>query len=105
MSEPTLFDPSPGLVRRDHQATAQAAAVDVYPRSGTQRYRVLLDIFAAGEEGRTRDEIAEGLNMSPNTVRPRVKELLDAGWITTNGQTRPSLLGRHAEVLIVTDRA
>jgi len=94
-----------GLVRRDHQATSKAAALDVYPRSGTQRRAVLLRIYREGDVGMTRDEVAAELDMSPNTARPRIKELIDAGWVEANGQVRPTPLGRAAEVLVTTNRA
>lgn len=103
MTDP--YADSEGLVRRDHQATSKAAALDVYPRSGTQRRLVLLYIYREGDLGATRDEVALELDMSPNTVRPRIKELIDAGWVETNGQMRPTPLGRAAEVLIATERA
>lgn len=97
--------PAPGLARHDHQATAKQAALEVFPRTGTQRRRILIELYAAGSFGRTRDELAERLNLSPNTVRPRVVELLDGKWIEPNGQTRNSSSGRPAEVLTLTEKA
>jgi len=105
--EPPLWNPGEdheGLARRDHQATAKLAATLVMPYSGTQRKRVLNAVWRAGIAGATRDEIAERLGMSPNTVRPRVVELVEHGWIEPDGRTRPTALGRLAEVLVLTER-
>jgi len=104
MTHPTLpFDDRPGLVRRDHQLTAKLAALDVLPRSGTQRRRVFDELWRAGPFGRTRDELATRLLMSQNTVRPRVKELIDGGLVEPSGQLRPSSMGHPAEVLVLTE--
>lgn len=94
-----------GLVSRHHGATAHLAAALVMPHTGTQRKRVLVAIWRAGEHGATRDELAARLGMSPNTVRPRVRELVEHGWVEPNGRTRPTPLGRLAEVLVLTERA
>jgi predicted ArsR family transcriptional regulator len=96
------FGDEPGLWRRDHQATARQAAFEVMPRTGTQRREILRELYRAGRHGWTRDEIAERLELSPNTVRPRVKELIDGGWVEASGETRPSAMNREAEVLVVT---
>lgn len=93
-----------GLARRDHQDTSKVAAALVFPRSGTQRKRVLAAVWRA-PTGATRDELAATLGMSPNTVRPRVKELIDGGWVEPSGFTRPTPLGRDGEVLFVTAKA
>ncbi|GAC1524673.1 MAG: hypothetical protein NVS3B1_12740 [Marmoricola sp.] len=89
-----------GKSRRDHSATAKAAALDVMPRTGTQRRRVLDFMLAQWPDGMTRDEIAVYLEMSPNTVRPRVKELLDGGFLGTGNETRRSAMGKLAEVVV-----
>lgn len=90
-----------GLVSRKHGATSRNAALGVKPRSGTQRAHVLDLIVGASSHGLTRDEITFVSGMSPNTVRPRVKELLDGGHIYhPEGFVRKSTMGHDAEVLV-----
>lgn len=91
-----------GLARADHQGTAKAAAVAVFPRSGSLRKKVLGAVWRAGQHGATRDELAASLDMGPNTLRPRVKELIDGEWVEASGRTRPSDSGRASEVLVLT---
>jgi len=60
----------------------------------------------AGDKGQTREEIAEKLELSGDTVRPRVKELLGEAknWtdplVRRNGETRKTKSGLSAEVLV-----
>lgn len=94
-----------GQVSHAHGATARAAARDVTPRTGTQRRMILEWISGQGQRGATRDELATWSCKSPNTVRPRVKELLDGGYVEVKpGATRESLAGRQSEVLIATTK-
>lgn len=76
---PAVDQPTEGLVSHSHGETAHAAALEVRPRTGTQRHRVLGCIEGAGSRGVTRDAIAAQLEMSPNAVRPRVRELIQGG--------------------------
>lgn len=94
-----------GKARRDAPATSKAAAIKVAPRSGTQR-RTLLDRLAQlGTYGATRDELAESLGMTPNTVRPRLVELMEGGFAYVDpNQQRPSASGEPAEVLRATEK-
>lgn len=86
--------------------TSRKAALANYPRQGSQRQKVLLQVaFMSGtrERGVTRDELADRLGMSPNSVRPRVAELVEGGWVRESGRTRKTPLGRDAAVLEMTE--
>lgn len=83
--------------------TSRQAAFDNYPRSGTQRRRVLDAIRNAGDDGMTRDEVAGTLGLSSNSVRPRVKELLGAALIRESGKRRLTQTGSMAAVLVAVD--
>ena len=75
------------------------AAADIRPHLMTLRQRVLL--FVAGRAaGATRDEIADGLKMNANTVRPRVVELIENGNLRESGEFRRTASGRKAAVLV-----
>lgn len=81
-------------------ATSLAAAVDNYPRSGTQRQAVLDAIVAAENEGRTRDELVAHLGLLDSATDARVWELLRDGLIERSGEKRRTRSGSNAEVLV-----
>ena len=90
-----------GLVSTRHGETAYRAMVRNRPKVGSQRGRVLTFIEDSGRYGATRDEISTGLGMSPNTVRPRVRELLDGAHVfVSRFLKRTTGLGNAAEVLV-----
>lgn len=82
-------------------ATSRKAALDNYPRSGSQRHRILL---ALRNRGMTREEIEFALQLSGNAVRPRVDELMKGGWVEATDRTRKTTLGSDAEVLVATTK-
>lgn len=94
--------------------TSRQAAIDNYPRKGGQRHTILT-VFAAqipmGNPepdgslvylGYTRDELERITSLSGNAVRPRVKELLDGGYLEETEDTRPTRTGSEATVLQIT---
>jgi hypothetical protein len=83
-----------------HSETSRQAAIDNYPRTGTQRRAVLEAVSEAGHEGRTREELALGLRFPLNSVLPRVVELLDAGLVVETTRTRLTSTGSRAAVLV-----
>lgn len=87
------------LVRNDARATSRNAALRAYPRSGTQRERVL-NLLKNVSNGLTDDEIAHSLALSPNAARPRRVELVAGGWVKDSGVRRPSLCGSPAVVWV-----
>ena len=95
----------PGKVSRQHGDTARLAALQVRPRTGSQRARVLDLIQSFNEWGLTRDEISQILSLSPNTVRPRVRELVEGGHVVVSDQRRKTVTGADAEVLVASRHA
>lgn len=73
-----------GLFQR-HSETSRQAAIGNYPRSGTQRARVLL-LLASGPH--TDNELVDLTGLSPSSVRPRRVELVEAGLVEDSGQRR-----------------
>jgi hypothetical protein len=92
-------------------ATSRAAALRNFPRSGSQRLDVLHRVAREGAGGATRDELVLWLGRSPQSVTPRVKELLEAGWLETklhddgSAAMRRTRSGADAQVLVLTARA
>jgi hypothetical protein len=94
-------------------AESRKAALANFPRSGTQRYAILVMVTRRGGAGLTRDEVV-ALNTKgwpPNVVTPRIKELVEGGWLETkrdgggNVVTRDTRAGQEAAVLVATARA
>lgn len=93
-----------GKFRAGQSDTARKAAIQNYPRSGTQRHMVLMAIVLAGEEGRTSDEISRDYEIRLYTVKPRIVELREGGWIEMNGKMRPSETGAGVDVHVATEK-
>jgi hypothetical protein len=84
------------------QETSRKAAFAVYPRSGTQRSRVLLSLAHRVVGGMTREELEEHLGLGGNSVHPRVLELIEGGWVYETPDRRLTRAGHEAVVLRVT---
>lgn len=80
--------------------TSRRAALANYPRSGSQRLTVL-EVIAANvwRGGITREEIATATYLSGDAVRPRVRELIDGGWVVEGEETHLTKAGNDAHVL------
>lgn len=95
----------------DQAPTSQAAAHVAWPRAGTARWSVLVDLDLAGDRGCTDEELAHDLDLDLNTIRPRRGELAAAGWIakatTPHGEpiTRATARGNAADVWTLTPLA
>lgn len=109
MTQQELFSPAYNIRKIQVPApsvpvqTSIEAAERITPDAATLRGLVFGFIRGRGQEGATREEISIALEMSENTVRPRVWELLGAKQfpklIQVNGK-RKVLSGNWAEVLV-----
>lgn len=84
-------------VRGKADASRQAA-LRVFPRTGTKRWAV---IMALAEGPLTRRQLMTRTRMGGNTLRPRVLEAIDGGWVR-QAEDRPTVDGN--EVLELTER-
>lgn len=82
--------------------TEREAARFVFPRSGSWRYRVLVEIARAGDAGLTDWEVHKRLGGNLYTTAPRRKELLDMGWIGDSGKRRATNNRTSAIVWVLT---
>lgn len=92
-----------------HPGTSSAAAASL-PADGTIPHIVLSSIWAAGEHGRTDDEMEAETNMAHQTVSASRNRLVAHGWLIAmmdGGErvTRPTRSGRAATVWRLTDAA
>ena len=64
------------------------------------RYRVLMAIADAGDDGATDNELTDLLRPpgGQNNLRPRRGELVDSGYVTDTGRKRPTPSGSQATV-------
>lgn len=87
-----------------HSGTSRSAALDNYPRAGSQRLRVLALLLERPVTGATDDEIAIATHLPLNSVRPRRIELVQGGWVVCKldehgeGITRETRTGSEAQV-------
>lgn len=105
MNQGTLWPMGPTAPFAPGSSTSRAAAQAVAARLPKLQAEVLEFVRARGARGATREELEQGLNMSGNTVRPRVKELLNpyrAGGplLRVSDERRPTRSGMAAEVLV-----
>lgn len=108
IAEEQLEDPTAnhiGAFRRTDSTTSRKAAVGVFPRSGTQRGRVLRALRDAGEYGATSAEIEAATAIIYRSLTPRIGELKAGGWIVSTGRTRTGNMGAEQEVLVLTEKA
>lgn len=82
--------------------TARQAALSNYPRSGSQRHRVLVAIVAAGERGLTREETSRQLNLPDSGTDGRVLELKQGGWVEDTERRRKTERNCDAAVVVAT---
>ena len=84
--------------------TQREAAILAYPRTGTQRRRILDFLIGAGEHGATDEEMQKALDMNPSTQRPRRVELVEGGWVERTDRRRRTSSKTPAAVWRVTNR-
>ena len=85
--------------------TERGAAYRNMPRSGSQRLRVLECLHAAGERGRTDQEMEEILELKRPSPGSRRGELVQGGWVKDSGRRRSTDLGSSAVVWVLTAEA
>lgn len=106
-SGPPLSNPDAddiGKFRADPKPTELKAAVAVYPRTGSQRRRVLDAIAEAGERGLTNEEIGKVPGIADTAHRTRRKELVEGGWVEDSGRVRASDSGNDSIIWVLTER-
>lgn len=98
--DPSLFDaPAPSVPR---ETSEDAADRQTRGKRANDRTRILREV-ALTRDGLTRDQIAKQLDISPNTVRPRIVELITAGHVSDTRLTRLTETGSSAAVCECTD--
>jgi hypothetical protein len=111
----SIFDPPrhdadrAGASHRDDPSTSRDAARANFPRSGSQRHRVLQAVADAGQRGLTAEEAAHATGMrsgvSGNSAAKRLSELKQAGYVESVGLTRKTANGCEAQVFAATAKA
>jgi hypothetical protein len=87
--------------------TSEDAAASVEGVAGKLRREVFDCIghwIEGGWDGATCEEICDELSLEGNTVRPRLWELENGGYIVKSEQKRETHSGRPARVYVLTDK-
>lgn len=84
------------------QETSRKAALATYPRTGTQRWRILQTLATEVVRGMTREELEHRLGLGGNSVHPRVLELIEGKWVYETTDRRRTRAGNDAVVLRIT---
>lgn len=102
-----LSDPTKnalGGFARESKTSLDAARL-AYPRSGILRGKVLRMIaLRHSADGATSEELTALLNENPYSVKPRLTELRQGGWVEKHG-TRTGKSGAQIDVYVLTERA
>ncbi len=77
-----------------NSTTSREAAKWIEPDARSLRGAVLIYLRRTG--GTTAQEVERDLELSGNTVRPRIRELVKAGLVYDSGETRVLASGRKA---------
>ena len=101
--EHSLNANAPGAARNSDPSTAKSAAVNIFPRSGSQRRRIF-EAIASSPAGLTAEQAADqtGIDFA-RSAAPRCAELKRGGWVETHG-TREGSLGAEQDVLVLTEK-
>jgi len=91
-----------GKMHADAQPTEKAAAYAVYPRSGTQRRRILEYIRAVG--GALDEDISADTGIIRQSELPRRFELVEGGWVKDSGRRKRTMNGSMGIVWEATDK-
>jgi hypothetical protein len=91
---------------RGAPVTERRAAILVFPRTGTQRRRVLDFIASCDERGATDYEVAQALGSITHrwVLATRRGELEKDGWVRDSGKTRKTDTGSDAAVWVLTEQ-
>jgi hypothetical protein len=110
MDQQSLWDDRPdpaanrvGAAHWNASDTEQEAAMQIQPRSGTWRAKVLEEITRAGDDGATDWELHVRTGGLLYTIAPRRNELLNDGWIRDSGRRRVTPNGTRAIVWVLVD--
>lgn len=104
--DPPLSDPGAALELPSHgRETEVSAAWRAYPKAGATRWRVLLAIASAGDDGVTDQQLEDLLNLPRPTPGNRRNELVRGGWVRDSGTRRPTRSGADAVVWTLTPTA
>ncbi len=71
----------------------------------SKRQNEILSLITSAEDGLTRQEIADGLNVPVNHITRAVLDLIVSGYLLETAKTRLTRWGKNAAVLIRSDPA
>jgi predicted transcriptional regulator len=87
-------------LRREAPSTSLEAAQSLADAMTGLRAKVLDAVRAAGYEGLTADELEQATNLGGSTIRPRILELRELGYVVRTDRKRKTASGRQAYVYV-----
>lgn len=93
--QPDLFS-TPFYQR--HSTTSLEAAQSMRPERINDMHKRILDYLKTHPSGATDETMGDTLEIAPNTLRPRRRELQLWGHIKDSGHTEPAKSGRRAVI-------
>lgn len=82
--------------------TSKKAARAIAPRMAGQRYIIFQCMMKAGSTGCTADELERRCKMTGNSIRPRLNEMAELGWVRRTNDTRKTRAGGDAVIWVTT---
>lgn len=93
-----------GKFHKNAGDTERAAALAVYPKTGTLRWKALQAFATAGPRGLTDVELSEKVGSYLYSIAPRRVELRDGGWVEDSGARRDTPHKVGATVWRITEK-
>lgn len=100
----TVDDPAENHVGPGRRENSRKAALANYPSSGTQRWKVIVEVARAMPRGLTRDDLIARLGHPMNVIGPRVLEALEGGWLQESAEKALTRAENPATLLTLTQR-
>lgn len=83
--------------------TSRKGALDVYPRSGKHKHKILLAIARSGDQGMTYEEVESETGIK--NAHKRISELQQGGWLRSAGERLATKTGSMSNIWVITERA
>lgn len=92
-----------GGFRSSDPDTSRKGAIDAYPRSGSQKWKILLALYKAGPQGLTYEEVEQKTGIK--NAHKRISDLKNGNWVYDEGERLARLTKSMAAIHKVTPRA
>lgn len=92
-----------GGFRSSDPDTSRKGAIDAYPLSGSQKWKILVAIYKSGPQGLTYEEVEQKTGIK--NAHKRISDLKNGNWVYDEGERLARLTKSMAAIHKVTPRA